>query len=88
MIGYDDYGLLTRFARRQKIDLTLLSDKDSRLIKAFDVLDNSVAESAPWYGLARPIIFVIDPKGVITHRFSNIDYQTPPEPDDVLNALR
>ena len=52
------------------------------------MLDGSVPESAPWYGLARPGIFVIDPKGRITHRFSDADYTVRPAPQDVLGALR
>jgi len=64
------------------------SDKDSTLIKAFDVLDNSAPEGSAWYGLAKPIIYAIDPKGVITHRFSGSNYTVRPEPDAVLNAIR
>lgn len=88
MVSYDDAGVLTRFARSRKIGFTLLADKGSALIKAFDVLDHSAPEGSAWYGLARPIIYVVDPKGKITHRFSGSNYTVRPSPDEVLQALR
>ena len=80
--------MTARFAKARGIGYTLLSDAESALIRGFDMLDGSVPESAPWYGLARPGIFVIDPKGRITHRFSDADYTVRPAPQDVLDALR
>jgi peroxiredoxin len=80
--------MLARFTRAHKIGFPMLSDKGSRLIKAFDVLDHSVPESSSWYGFAKPIIYIIDPKGVIIHRFSEAEYTERPDPAAVLNALR
>lgn len=88
MVSYDDTGVLTRFAGSRNIGFTLLADKGSTLIKAFDVLDQSVPETAAWYGLARPIIYVVDTAGKITHRFSSADYRSRTEPGVVLNAIR
>ncbi len=80
--------MIARFARARDIGYTLLSDAESALIRGFDVIDGSVPESAAWYGLARPAIFVIDPDGIITHRFADADYTVRPAPQDVLDALR
>ena len=80
--------MIARFARARGIGYTLLSDAGSALIKGFDVIDRSVPESASWSGLARPAIYVIDPKGRITHRFADADYTVRPAPQDVLDALR
>ena len=80
--------MIARFARARGIGYTLLSDAESVLIKGFGMLDKSVPESAPWYGLARPAIYVIDPMGNITHRFSDADYTVRPAPQDVLDVLR
>jgi len=53
------------------------------LIQAFDVLDKAAG-----YNLPHPIIFVIDPKGTITHRFSREYYTDRPTVQEVLQALR
>jgi peroxiredoxin len=76
---------LSGFAKRRNIVLTLLSDSNSAMIEAFDVLNETSAWAA---GIAHPIIFVTDPNGVITHRFSRWDYSVRPEIDDVLRALK
>lgn len=67
--------------------MTLLSDDGSAIIKAFDVLNKSFAESSPDHGIAYPIIFISDSQGKITHRFSGLNYTIRPEIDDVIKAI-
>ena len=55
------------------------------MIEAFDVLN----QDSSWHsGIAHPIIFVTDAKGVITHRFSEFDYTSRPDVDRVLKAVK
>lgn len=85
MISNDDVGDIAQFAKRRRIGFTLLADSFSEIIEAFDVLNND----SSWHsGIAHPIIFVTDPKGVITHRFSGFDYTSRPDVGDVLAALK
>ena len=85
-VTYDKVDVLKQFAAREKIGFTLLSDPQSKIIGAFGLID----ESAPkdWYGFAHPMIFVIDPKGVIRHRFSETNYQNRPDVEVILDILR
>tara|TARA_E500000331_G_scaffold6455_1_gene6246 strand:- start:16 stop:186 length:171 start_codon:yes stop_codon:yes gene_type:complete len=53
------------------------------LIQTFDVLDKAAGYDRP-----HPIIFAIDPKGTITHRFSPKYYTERPAVQEVLQALR
>lgn len=85
MISSDDVGSLAGFSRRSKVSYPLLSDSNTEIIEAFDVLNDG---SSFHSGIAHPIIFVTDPKGVITHRFSGFDYSSRPDVDDVLDALK
>lgn len=78
-------GALAGFAKRRNITLTLLSDSNSAIIKAFDVLNENTSWAA---GIAHPIIFVTDAGGIITHRFSEDDYSVRPDIDPILGALR
>ncbi len=67
--------------------MTLLSDSESDIIKAFDVLNENFSEGSPGYGIPHPIIFVSDTKGVIIHRFSETNYTSRPNVDLVLGAI-
>ena len=87
-MSYDPVPVHADFAAREKIAYTLLSDQGSAIIRAFGLLNERFAPSSRLYGIAHPAIFVIDPKGVITHRFSTREYQVRPEIDAVLTELR
>ena len=70
------------------IGYTLLADRKARIIDAFGLINERFPRSSKWYGIAHPAMFVIDAKGVITHRFSNASYRERPDPDLVLKTLR
>ena len=80
--------VLERFAGRAGIAYPLLSDEGSKIIEAFGLLDSGPARSTPWYGIARPMIVVVDPGGVVRRRFSTQGYRDRPEAGAVLEAIR
>ena len=86
-VSYDDVPALARFAHRRDVDLTLLSDSDSAIIKAFDVLNKRFTPGSAGYGIAHPIIFIADAKGIITHRFSESSYTSRPGTELVRDAI-
>ncbi len=77
-----------RFAADRGIGYTLLADRKAEIISAFGLINEQFPRSSRWYGIALPMMFVIDPKGVITHRFSSTNYRERPDPGMVLRALR
>ncbi len=79
---------LARFSKRRNIGFTLLSDPQSAIIRAFDLLNEEFPPGRPGHGIPRPMMFVIDAKGIITHRFSDPDYSWRPKIDTVLDSLR
>jgi len=87
-VTYDPVDILQRFAAREKIGFTLLSDPKSAIIGAFGLIDGSVPAGSDWYGFAHPMIFVVDPKGVIRRRFSEPNYQQRPDVDVILEILQ
>ena len=87
-VTYDAVDILERFAVKEKIRFTLLSDPKSEIIGAFGLINDSFPLDSKWYGFAHPMIFVIDPKGAIRHRFSEIKREDRPDVDAILDILR
>jgi peroxiredoxin len=87
-VSYDPVDVLARFAAREKVAFTLLSDPKSANIGEFGLIDGSAPPGSDWYGFAHPITFVINPDGIIRHRFSEPNYQQRPDVDVVIEILR
>jgi hypothetical protein len=83
-ISYDSTSLLADFARRRSITFPLLSDAGSAVIKQYRLLNTTVPESSPTYGIPFPGTFLLDAKGVVTDRFFENAYQ---ERDTVSSIL-
>ncbi len=76
------------FAKRENIAFTLLADSKVQIIEAFGMTNPKYPKGTSWYGIAVPAIFVINPQGVITHRFTSTNYRDRPSPEAVLSVLR
>ena len=79
-ISYDPPAVLADFARRRGITFPLLSDPDSKTIKAYGILNTTVNPSAaigkvPIYGIPFPGTFIVDRKHVVTARRFEDAYQ-------------
>ena len=72
-ISYDSEAILKFFADRRKIEFPLLSDPDSSVIRAYDVLNSEAIGQNK--GMARPGYFFIDTKGVIREKFFEAKYR-------------
>ncbi len=84
----DPVSVHAQFSTDRGIGYTLLADRKAEIIGAFGLINERFPRASRWYGIALPMMFVIDPKGVITHRFSSTNYRTRPDPDKVLRTLR
>ncbi|MBO6784061.1 MAG: redoxin domain-containing protein [Alphaproteobacteria bacterium] len=87
-VTYDNVGKLRRLAGRAKIRYPLLSDVNSDVIRAFDLLAENYPPGSFYYGVPHPAIIVLGPDGTVTHRFSESHYVRRPEIDDVFAVLR
>ncbi len=88
IVTHDTVPKLARFAASANIGYTLLSDAEAKIIPAFGIANEQFAPGTAWYGVAHPLTMVIDPKGVIRHRFSGPDYTDRIDVDVVLGILR
>ena len=74
-ISYDGAALLKDFAARKKLTYTLLSDPDSRVIRAFGILNPNFPPGHPAHGVPYPGTFFIDEHGVVTAKYFEDDHR-------------
>ena len=73
-LTYDNVDILKTFAARIGIQYTMLSDPESKVIRAFDIL-NSNLPPGPRYGIPFPGTYFINEKGVVTAKYFDDDYR-------------
>lgn len=72
-ISYDSEEILKFFSDRHKIDYPMLADADSKVIRAYGVLNGEATGMQK--GFARPGYFFTDPDGVIREKFFEAKYR-------------
>jgi hypothetical protein len=84
-ISYDPIEVLADFASRRGITFPLLSDRDSATIKAYGLLNTTVASSnRVQYGIPFPGTFTLDRDARVTSRHFEAAYQ---ERDTIASVL-
>jgi len=74
-ISYDSVAILRNFAERRNIHYPLLSDPDSKLIRALGILNEAVPKDNPFFGIPYPGTFVLDSNGAIVSKYFEDDYK-------------
>ncbi len=72
-ISYDSKEILKFFGDRYKIKYPMLGDPDSKVIRAYDVLNEEATGMQK--GFARPGYFFIDANGIIREKFFEAKYR-------------
>jgi hypothetical protein len=67
------------------VDIPLLSDPDSKIIREYDVLNPEATGMQK--GMARPGFFLIDPKGVIREKYFEVAFQNRYTPNNMLQKM-
>ncbi len=83
-LTYDSPEVLRHFADRVGIGYPLLSDPDSGVIRAFGILNETVPESHPFYGIPNPGQYLIGPEGIVEAKFFEEKYSDRSTPGSVL----
>jgi hypothetical protein len=73
-LSFDPVAVLEHFSQRTGVKVTLLSDPESEVIRAFGVLNESVAKDNQAYGIPNPGDFLIDENGVVKAKFFEEKY--------------
>ena len=83
-ISYDSVGALKNFAERQRIAYPLLSDPDSKIIRAFDILNETVKLGTLTYGIPYPGVYIVDVHGKVVSKYFEDDYKDRVSTADIL----
>jgi len=83
-VSYDSPAVLKDFATRRNIAFPLLSDIDSRAIRDFGILNESVQKDSFVYGVPYPGTYVLDAKGVVTGKYFEEEYAERVTASDIL----
>jgi hypothetical protein len=74
-VSYDSVAVLRNFTDRKGIHFPLLSDEDSKAIRALNILNDTVPKDNAFYGIPFPGSFVLDAKGIIVAKYFEDDYR-------------
>lgn len=74
-ISYDSVAVLKDFADRKHVTYPLLSDSDSKIIRTFGILNETVPANSMAYGIPYPGTYVVDPSGKVVAKFFEDDYK-------------
>jgi hypothetical protein len=74
-ISYDSVGTLKNFTERQRIAYPLLSDPDSKIIRAFDILNETTKPGTPAHGIPYPGVYIVDVHGKVVSKYFEDDYK-------------
>ncbi len=86
-ISYDPPSVQAEFIADRAIRYTLLSDPKSEVIDRYKLRDPQYKPGSRAYGVPRPIIFVLDRKGVIRAKLYEETYKTRPPVGLVIETL-
>jgi peroxiredoxin len=86
-ISYDQPSVQAEFIANRGIKYTLLSDPKSEVIDRYNLRDPQYKQGSKAYGVPRPIIFVLNRKGVIQAKLYEETYLTRPPVGLVIQTL-
>lgn len=73
-LTYDSAALLRQFAQRKGISYPLLADLESKVIRAFGILNTNFQPGELPYGAPFPGMYIIDEKGVVQAKYFEDDH--------------
>lgn len=88
VITYEPPETHREFSNQYSIGYPLLSDPDTRYVRAFGILNKSYEAGHMAHGVPHPGIFVIDRDGIIRAKFAEEGYRKRPAIDLVIQAAR
>lgn len=78
---------IARFTQRRGVAYPILADPDSRIVRAFDLVDPQYPPGHRVHGVPVPTIYFLSPDGVIRAQLGDADYRVRPAADAVLQTL-
>lgn len=86
-ISYDKVKHLKKFKKRRSISFPLLSDPESEIIKAWDIMNPDYKRGHYAHGVPYPLIAFVSPDGTIQAKLYEQSYKDRPENELILERL-
>jgi hypothetical protein len=83
-VSYDSVAVLKNFADRRHITFPLLSDPESKIIRAFGILNDTVQPGTAQFGIPYPGTFILDIKGTVVAKYFEDDFRERISASDIL----
>lgn len=74
-VSYDTPEVLKTFAERKAITYSMLSDPESKMIRDFGILNESVPKGTMAYGVPYPGTYIVNAQGVVQAKYFETDYK-------------
>ena len=74
-ISYDTPEVIRHAAERLNITYPLLSDPDSKIIRALGILNPNIPEDHEWYGVPFPGMYIVDTEGIVQSKYFEEDHR-------------
>ena len=73
-LSYDSAAVLKEFANRKGITYPLLSDPESKVIRAFGILNEQFQPGQIPFGVPYPGTYIVDERGIVRGKFFESEY--------------
>lgn len=84
-VTYDAVKDLKAFSKKYKISYPLLHDDNAKLVKQFGIINTAYNPGDQAYGIPYPGMFLVNKKGIITHKFAEQGFVARPDFATVLS---
>ena len=86
-ISYDSVAELKNFADRKHITYLLCSDSDSKIIRTFGILNETIPADSMAYGIPYPGTYLVDTNGKVVAKFFEDDLKERTPPMEILERV-
>jgi len=87
-VSHDEVPQIAAYYQGQSIGYTMLADPQGTVVETLGIRDLQYADGSKAYGVARPMIFIVNPQLKITHKYAEESYRNRPDLNKVLAELR
>ena len=74
-VSYDSQEILKGFAEKHTIGFSLLSDRDSAVIRRFGIFNTNISPELRAHGVPHPVDYLVAPDGVVIRKYFVPNYQ-------------
>ena len=86
-LSYDSPEILQATTAKRNLTYTLLSDPKSEIIDRYHLRDPQYPPGSRAYGVPRPIIFILDPQGIIKAKLFEESFKNRPPMNSIISRL-